>query len=1433
MKKSYPIRIKLLLINLLLVAIVFILTYCFVQQLTIIKKTSVDALASVLDEGDSLQRVRLNLFEFNTVLSRYLKQPAQLNKEQVDEALKALQYSLENIYRAPVFNGFEELPELRSAEKIQTLFSDIVSLYQVANELKVEVIEGHLRHLVVLVQGLVEKTPGGFTDAPAVSVELIKASQALESNFQWLLNHPMGLDALANLRQIVSNMKTLGASQLTDSDGRDFQRAIEALTGSLAQLNNRQQRALKLQNRQTQLYLELQSKTSAMLNLVDDKVTDYKLLDKENLIAAKIVAWSLGALAIVLIGLCAVYLSKLLITSLDELVEIAQLFAGAKFKELLSTHKKQPYKVLARTDELAIVAQVFVDQSRYQQRMIFDIDTSCQGVILGFLTQHTSFDYQGDYRLIEHTLNSAKDHLHAFNQDITGICQSVSQGKLEVVKKPALYLGDFAALQAATDALLLQQECQIGDIVKVTQSIQAGLQDKQGFVEPNYTYAGDNQAIQQSLEHAIKYLRESAQYNIDQNWLKSGLSDLNKHMTGEQPLEVLTKNSIDFIANYFDAPIGYIYRSIDSDNAEKSIKLISHYGILMDTQAQQTRYKFTYPAGVGLIGQVFIKPEIIVKELAQDERLAISQSGIAKAKLNYVAVIPLIHEERIEGVLELGLYAPLSKIQHEFLLQVVNNLGIAMNVAVSRDQMNDLLAQSQRQAEELAIQQSKLGQSNEMLLLKAHELEEKQQAVEEQNRQLEQASFVMEERAKELSLASKYKSEFLANMSHELRSPLNSLLILAKLLIDNRKQHLDATEVNYAQVIYRSGTDLMQLIEDILDLSKIEAGKTDIHYAQVPLATMVKHVSQRFSQTALEKDLEFSHSIEKAPEVVDVDEKRVTQIITNLLSNAFKFTEQGHIHLSVESCAKGSIIQDSSAQAKNLGYAALCICIQDTGIGIAEDHRERIFQAFQQADGTTSRKYGGTGLGLTITRHLVGLMGGEIHFQSELEKGTTFCVYLPLRALAQDAEEPADTAEILQNIATTEIAAPPVAIVNRQDSTVEQASVVYVMSAQAYSDRVEESVRKYAFKLLMTSDIDEGLSFAEQHMPQGIIIDQPLSESQQQLAQQQLESNLRTRDIQVYWLPQCFGLAEGECTVILAADQSQLIALLANRLDIIQGERLTEITLCSQNTEFIDDFNDYYSKPMVLASAELTLSQIQQLEPVAEQQPGGILVIDIQDSEAFDLLQLVNQNSQYQAFDIIVLALTALAQERLKEVQWLLKDTLLVCNQADHLQAVDGFLASLNQKSSSDQKLLMQDYFIQSNALENKRVLIVDDNISNVFALAAILEMHNVEYLVADNGLQALDVLDKAAKVDLILMDIMMPELDGYQTMEQIRLLPKYQETPIIALTAKAMPEDRGKCISAGANDYMTKPIETDKLISLLNMWLVTMPEDVQFTETI
>jgi len=1276
---------RLIIINVLAATLLFILSIVFLYKTNTLENLSINKLEIVNNRQNLLEDIRYKSSELNNELSQFLLDPKANNVNRMRVSAQALIVNIEN---AKVIGGIDLLKLdnlasgfaqfVKNTERLSVLISEI-------NKIKSEAITREVNKIDTLLEQL--KTNISYKDKQFTVNSLYQLNDLYSALKHRIFSHRNSPEL--NEEPMTVLMKTLQDKaeriklvKLNRSEQEQFNSVllnIKYLADAVIFLDRRIYESKAVENLLLNGYLlPLNEMTAKLLTGLNTNIEHYNANTKAALISSRVTIWTLGSIFILLSLLSGWFLRRKLQQAIEDVGNTIDKIAVGSFKEIQADLQKGELIGLSELDEFKRIALSVKSIADYQQRMIFDIDVACQELSKGVLDKQTSFIYQGDYQLIEHSLRSNKEHIKKLAAKILAVCDEMIKGELPTDVSSTVFSGEYKDIYIVLNTMANNLQALLDDLLKVTRGMEHGLCNHAQFVYPSNCYFGGFLSLQEALQICVSNLSLSAQLNSDQNWLKSGLSDLNRQLTGEQPLETLSKNSIDFIAHYLNAPIGYFYRSFQNPKIGKAIRLITHYGVLMDEETRQTRYKFVYPEGVGLIGQVFVSPEIIVKKLAEDERKPVSQSGIANALLNYIVVVPLIHEGHIEGVLELGLYKELSVIQKEFLNQIMSTLGIAMNVAISRDQMKVLLEQSQNQTEELALQQYQLAESNKMLQQKAQQLEDNQQALEEKNNQFEQASITMEEKNHELEQVSQYKSEFLANMSHELRSPLNSLLILSKLLIDNKKGNMDDSEVKYVEIIHRSGSDLLVLIEDILDHAKIEAGKTEINISQESLTDIVQLLTESFHQIALDKGIKFSFSVDEALDVVCVDKQRIIQVLTNLLSNAFKFTQSGRVKVSISQYSKDDEIGVSHVQEHTLAFDALCFCVEDTGIGIAQENKERVFKAFSQADGTTSRKFGGTGLGLSITQHLVELMEGFVHLETEINEGSKFYVYLPVTVPDLKIYKTFEHPQLIHQTSLVNelmIDSPDHRYI---DNTTKRLMIIGI--AKVDERRFREAINEKGFDYKGVSKMREASEKISLHSYQGVVL---------------FEQSLQVNDI----------------------DYEQL-------------------------------------------------------------------------------------RFKLNVKDIPVLALKP--EQGLNEIL--------------------NFMSEIDQSPTISQNEIMQDYFDKTELLATKKVLIVDDHISNVFALTAILETHHLDYIVAQTGHEAIEAIKLNSDIDIILMDIMMPDLDGYKTIRDIRSNLGYENIPIIALTAKAMPEDRNKCIQAGANDYMAKPLDTKKLLTLMKMWLVISP---------
>ncbi len=747
--------------------------------------------------------------------------------------------------------------------------------------------------------------------------------------------------------------------------------------------------------------------------------------------------------------------------------------------------------------------------------------------------------------------------------------------------------------------------------------------------------------------------------------------------------------------------------------------------------------------------------------------------------------------------------------------------------------MQNQAEELQSQTEELQTQQEELRQSNEQLEARTGELEQQQSEISDKNTALKQSQTAIQEKAQELELASKYKSEFLANMSHELRTPLNSLLILSQLLEENKDKNLNTKQVEYAKTIHGAGTDLLGLIDEILDLSKVEAGKIEVQMEEMFISDTVRTIEQNFNHVAKNKGVDFKINIAiDIPEFIQTDRQRFMQIINNLLSNAFKFTKQGEVKLNIEN------ITDKTALEKYLILEPdhnllkqdklIIISVSDTGIGIPKAKQQLIFEAFQQADGTTSRCYGGTGLGLSISRQLARLLGGELLLQSEAEKGSTFTLYLPSltdtsTSSTINSSIPSFSPDLVVPV-KNEVVKPEIDD-DREDLQTGNKSILIIEDDINFSNIFKQLARDRGFKCLVAEDGLTGLELAEEYTPSAIVLDISLPHLDGLTVMERLKDNPKIRHIPVHFISATDKILDarkmGAIGYLLKPVDVEKLNNAFNTIEYFIDEKI-------KNLLVIVDDNVHQNKILeIVKNKELQIKVVITIDEAMEKIENThydcvILDIDLENKSGCELLQQIRKEKSIYQTPLIIYTERNLSSE--EEV------LLLRCGEQIPIKQVKSperlldettlFLHQVEAELPENQRNMLRMVHDKTALLSYKKVLLVDDDVRNSFALTIVLEDHDMEVIVAVNGKQGLEKLEKNDDVDIILMDIMMPEMDGHETMEIIRKQPKYHNLPIIALTAKAMKGDRLKCIESGANDYLSKPIDSDKLLSLMRVWL-------------
>ncbi len=1001
------------------------------------------------------------------------------------------------------------------------------------------------------------------------------------------------------------------------------------------------------------------------------------------------------------------------------------------------------------TENVNLMASNLTDQVR-------NIAQVTTAVAKGDLTQKITVDAKGEILELKNTINTMVDQLSSFADEVTRVAREVgTEGKLGGQAEVEGVSGTWRRLTENVNQLAGNLTTQVRAIAEVSTAVTQGDLTRSISVQAQ----GEVAELKDNINQMIANLRDTTNRNEEQDWLKTNLARISGLMQGQRELRTVTQLIMSELTPTVSAQHGafFLAESPEDEDSKIRLRLIASYGY-----QQRKNVSNTFELGESLVGQAAVEHKSILITEAPPDYIQVT-SGLGAAVPMNIIVMPILFEEQVLGVIELASLKSYSEVHRTFLQQLMETLGVVLNTIMANMRTEELLQQSQSLTQELQTQseelqrrqeelqsrqdelkrsnaeleqqaqslkaseellqsqREKLQRANEELQEKAALLEERNLDIETKNREIEMARLGLEEKAAQLALSSKYKSEFLANMSHELRTPLNSLLILSKLLLENERRNLDEKQLEFARTIHSAGTDLLQLISDILDLSKIEAGKMEILPDLVSLADVQAYVTRTFDPIAADKGLGFQIAAgEKLPARIITDEQRLEQILRNLLSNAFKFTETGGVTLEI----------------RPLPQERVSFAVTDTGVGIPLDKLQVIFEAFQQADGTTSRKYGGTGLGLSISRELARALGGEIRVDSAVGKGSTFALVLPIsyaRALARSPEEPEDPARLRGAGNGGHAGAPPD----------QQAPALEAQSTSGGAGALLAEVPAVAHDVA-SPDLERPL--------RRVLV---------------LERGEQARRA----ISSLGGEAGGVQMSSVETIEEAEAALAGRPFDcVVLGAGIAKTVALRLLAQSSADRRLHASTFILCPDKPLTDRERARLRRLAP----AILAKVVQSPEQ----------------------LTAEAAMAL---------------QRQPIRPAGGWSARV-QRLESDPHA--------QEALRGRKALLVDDDVRNLFALASLLEDRGMEVLFGETGKEALAALERDQDVDIVLMDIMMPGMDGNETIAAIRQTPSLHEMPIIAVTAKAMEGDRERSLSAGASDYITKPVEPERLLSLIATWL-------------
>jgi CheY-like chemotaxis protein/CHASE3 domain sensor protein len=939
----------------------------------------------------------------------------------------------------------------------------------------------------------------------------------------------------------------------------------------------------------------------------------------------------------------------------------------------------------------------------------------------------------------------------------------------------------------------------------------------------------------------LRALKKAEAESDNKNWLLTGNFELNETCRGEREEMELAQSIIDKVCSYLKAQIGVIYLS---DNG--MLKQAGSYAFHVRKQnASLIRI------GEGLVGQAAREKKAIIFTEVPDDYIKIN-SGLGNITPKNLVILPLLLDGNLKGVLEIGTVRSLTELEMEFLNMISENLAIVLNAAQSRSKLKELLEETQRQSEELETQQEELKQSNEELqektrlleksegMLKAQqeelqqtneELEEKANLLEQQKEKLENAKVEVEAKARELEITGKYKSEFLANMSHELRTPLNSILILAQLLSENKSKSLSAKEVEFSKNIYNSGADLLNLINEILDLSKVESGKIELDIAEISLPEIRSEMSSMFTELAKKKSIEFALDFPEAlsGKPLRTDKQRLEQILRNLLSNAFKFTASGgRVSLSVRQADQATEFRN-----KNLRRASdiLAFSVNDTGIGIPKDKQEIVFEAFQQADGSTKRKYGGTGLGLSISRELANALGGEISLQSEEGKGSVFTLYIPLQfdpSFVTPAEKKVEVkqrnAEIPNKIEKFDMPASDTS--DDRYAVHENSKTILIMEDDPdFANYLLQFVRDRGYKGIIALQGNTGLSLARHYKPDAIMLDMklPVMDGTEVLKHLKNDPDLRHIPVQIIsgYDTRREGMELGAFDFIRKPISQADLQNVFGRIEEFMNRKLKKLLVIeddeTQNKAIRELIGNGDVKSFSAFSGKEAYEMMQK-----DRFDCVIVDLGLPDMTGFELLEKIKSDSKLSKIPVVVYTGKNLSVEENNRLNRLADAVVLKTanSQERLLDETILFLHRVESNLPKEKQSIIRKLHKTDEVLRGKKILLVDDDIRNIYSLANVLEEEGMQCLTAENGRAAVNMLRENNEIDIILMDVMMPEMDGYEATRMIRKMSNYGKVPIIALTAKAMKGDREKCLDAGMSDYVSKPLKIEQLLSLMRVWL-------------
>ena len=1081
------------------------------------------------------------------------------------------------------------------------------------------------------------------------------------------------------------------------------------------------------------------------------------------------------------------------------------------------------------TDNVNVMANNLTEQVRGIVKVV-------TAVANGDLDQKLTVNAKGEVAALAETINNMTGTLATFADQVTQVAREVgAEGKLGGQANVPGAAGAWKDLTGNVNLLAANLTNQVRAIAEVATAVTQGDLTRSIQVEAR----GEVAELKDNINTMIDNLRLTTDRNTEQDWLKTNLARFTGMLQGQRDLSTVGRLLLSELTPLVEAHQGVIYQ-VEAEE-EPGLKLLSAFA---DAEADGHAQRLAL--GAGLIGQVAIEKRSMVVSDLPPQTTPI-RSGLFQSVPRNVVVLPVLFEDQVKAVIELASLQVFTASHLAFLEQLTASIGIVLNSIEATMQTEGLLKQSQQLAAELQAQQRELQQTNEQLAQKAQQLAERNVEVERKNQEIEQARRALEEKAAELALTSKYKSEFLANMSHELRTPLNSILILGQQLGENPDGNLTARQVEFAKTIHGAGTDLLNLISDILDLSKIESGTSSVDAEEVFVTNLLDMVARPFRHEAENRRLDFEVKVDQhLGRSIVTDTKRLQQVLKNLLSNAFKFTEQGGVKLTVSAARSGW-----STDHPVLNHAANVVAFEvtDTGIGIPAEKQKIIFEAFQQAEASTNRRFGGTGLGLAISRDIANLLGGEIQLRSAPGIGSVFTLYLPqtyvgassasnvtTENVGENVGESADQGKIVRLRQAVALAAPSMRLADHaaelglaaddRDNLHADDAILLIVEDDPYYNRVlMDLARDKGFKVISTTRGLEALALARQYHPTAISLDVFLPDVLGWTALNQLKQDPTMRHIPVQLVTlddnRQHGLANGAFAFVTKPTTAEGLESALVRIKNYAGPRRKRLLVVEDNEA------ERIGVTALLGHDDIEITTVSgggEALAALRNETFDCVVLDLRlpDMSGFEVLERIRDDEALRDVPVVVFTGKQLSPDEDTRLHMLARSVVVKGVESPErlLDETALFLHRVVADLPVEKQRMLDRLHSSDDDLVGKKVLVVDDDVRNIFALSSVLERRGMMALTAGTGREAIAKLEATADIAIVLMDIMMPEMDGYETMQVIRQNPAFRRLPIVALTAKAMKGDREKCLEAGATDYLAKPVNTEQLLAALRMWL-------------